>query len=1185
MLGVLSTRGHVMVSRELGLLSPTLLCQTLITGRFHLTNSTQFHGLKDEDAPGYLSRFARICDTFRITGVTEDAIYPRLFPFTLSSHSSTWLDTLPQDSITIWEDLQSKFLKKYYPPSKAARLRDQIHLFRMELDEPYHMVWERFNTLLSRCPQHGLSNWALVEKFYNRLTFEKQQMNFIPNTRTTPSTTRGVHEVTTETSVDAALAAMAKEIKELKLSAQKCGDNPSGKGGEGEHTPTYDVDEQVDEEIEMETPRGVQERRVPTSTAPNSVSPAEKEVEKKSEKKKKIPNIDLSRVPYPARLTQQKYAKDYGHFLELFKQLKINMPFVEALHHMPKYAKFLMDLLSNKKKLETLSTVTFNERCSAVVQNKLPEKLVDPGVFSIPCLFGSLTLHHALADLGASINLMPYSLFEKLGLGDPAPTRMSISLADRSVKYPCGIVENLLVKVDKFFFPADFIILDMEVDDRVPLILGRPFLRTAKALIDVFDGKITLHVGDENVTFDVMKSMKNSSGQYDSLFFIDTFISHMDRCLDYVCGADLLNTQHLGEENQEVETDVLPEHGPSHPASKHPEYPKVFEVSESTEEEKPSVEAPPSLTLSFGLCFLRCPVQVVPKKGGMTVVANEKNELIPTRTVTCWRVCINYRRLDDATRKDHFPLPFIDQMLERLSGQQFYCFLDGFSGYFQIPIAIEDQEKTTFTCPYGTFAYRRMPFWLCNAPATCQRCMVAIFQDMIETSMEVLMDDFSVLGSSFDQCLHNLEKMMRSCIKTKLMLNWEKCHFMVTEGIVLGHKVSRAGIEVDRAKIETIIGVVLGQRRDKHFHPIYYASKNLSDAQENYTTTEKELLAVIREEAIGDKFPHESLMMLSMGPDKEPVFYMSAEEQGLPWFSDIANYLADGLVDAPHLFRVGADRVLRRCVSKEEVLEILKHCHEGLTGGHNGPSYTAKKVSDSGFYWPSVFKDAHELVKRCDACQRTDNLSSRNEMPQNPIQRLFSRFGTPKALISDRGTHFCNAQMDKGVKRILEKTVGRNRKDWSDNLDDALWAFRTVFKTPIGTTPFRMVYGKASRNRYLQLDELEELRCDAYARYWSYKERTKVLHDRRLKGVKEFKYGERVLVYNSRLKLFPRKLKSWLTGPYIVKEAFPYGAVELQDETGSSWKVNGHRLKYYIEGPIKNVEGDEVLLDKPGKHN
>ncbi|GJV74468.1 reverse transcriptase domain-containing protein [Tanacetum coccineum] len=198
------------------------------------------------------------------------------------------------------------------------------------------------------------------------------------------------------------------------------------------------------------------------------------------------------------------------------------------------------------------------------------------------------------------------------------------------------------------------------------------------------------------------------------------------------------------------------------------------------------------------------PVHCVPKKGGFTVVENEQNELIPTRLVTGWRVCIDYRKLNEATRKDHFPLPFMDQMLERLAGNEYYCFLDGFSGYFQIPIDPNDQEKTTFTCPYGTFAYRRMPFGLCNAPGTFQRCMMAIFHDMIEKMMEVFMDDFSVFGSSFSTCLTHLEKMLKRCEDTNLALNWEKSHFMVKEGIVLGHKISKSGIEVDRAKIDVI---------------------------------------------------------------------------------------------------------------------------------------------------------------------------------------------------------------------------------------------------------------------------------------------------------------------------------------------------------------------------------------------
>ncbi|GKB70886.1 reverse transcriptase domain-containing protein [Tanacetum coccineum] len=298
------------------------------------------------------------------------------------------------------------------------------------------------------------------------------------------------------------------------------------------------------------------------------------------------------------------------------------------------------------------------------------------------------------------------------------------------------------------------------------------------------------------------------------------------------------------------------------------------------------------------------PIHCVPKKGGITVVTNKNDELVPTRTVTGWRVCIDYRKLNEATAKDHFPLPFMDQMLERLAGNKYLCFLDGFSRYFQIPIDPNDQEKTTFTCPFGTYAYRLMPFGHYNAPATFQRCMLAIFHDMIEELVKVFMDDFSVFRNSFDTCLNNLDKMLQRCKDAHLVLNWEKCHFMVKEGIVLGQKVSNAGLEVDKAKnryfskiarpltkllekdtpfkfddecqkaFESLneeltcgpvivspnwnlpfelmcdasdfaVGAVLGQKDGKNFHPIYFASKTLNPAQQKYTVTEKELMAVV----------------------------------------------------------------------------------------------------------------------------------------------------------------------------------------------------------------------------------------------------------------------------------------------------------------------------------------------------
>ena len=362
------------------------------------------------------------------------------------------------------------------------------------------------------------------------------------------------------------------------------------------------------------------------------------------------------------------------------------------------------------------------------------------------------------------------------------------------------------------------------------------------------------------------------------------------------------------------------------------------------------------------------PVQVVPKKGGTTVIRTESNILLPSRTVTGLRICIDYRKLNKATRKDHFPLQFLDQMLDRLDGHEYYCFLDGYSGYNQIAIAPEDQEKTTFTCPYGTFAFRRMPFGLCNAPGTFQRCMMAIFSDMVERTIEIFMDDFSVMGNSFDNCLENLRTVLARCEETNLVLNWEKCHFMVQEGIVLGHRISARGIEVDRAKIEAIeklpppssvkgirsflghagfyrrfikdfsqiakplsnllvqeipfefdsqclhaflvlkdklvsapivvapdwsfpfelmcdasdfaIGAVLGQKREKIFQVIYYASRTLNDAQLNYANTEKELLAIVfafdkfRPYLIGNKVmvhtDHSAVKYLMIKKDAKP---------------------------------------------------------------------------------------------------------------------------------------------------------------------------------------------------------------------------------------------------------------------------------------------------------------------------
>ncbi|XP_071740566.1 uncharacterized protein [Rutidosis leptorrhynchoides] len=214
--------------------------------------------------------------------------------------------------------------------------------------------------------------------------------------------------------------------------------------------------------------------------------------------------------------------------MELIKKVNVNLPFIDVIAGMPKYARFMKDLLTNRKKMESVSSVTLNVACTAVVTNQLPEKLEDSGCFTIPCLLRDLACMRALADLGASINLMPYSIYLKLAPRELRPTRMAIQLADRSIKYPRGIIENMLVKTGTLVFPADFVVLDMEVDERIPLILGRPFLNTARCLIDVYGQQLTLRIGDQKVSFAIDKALKYPGYLDDTCYFLQTVDTHVE---------------------------------------------------------------------------------------------------------------------------------------------------------------------------------------------------------------------------------------------------------------------------------------------------------------------------------------------------------------------------------------------------------------------------------------------------------------------------------------------------------------------------------------------------------------------------------------------------------------------------------------------------------------------------------
>nr|GEW27087.1 reverse transcriptase domain-containing protein [Tanacetum cinerariifolium] len=1095
-----------------------------------------------------------------------------LFPFSLEGATRIWLEKEPPRSIFTWDDLVSKFFNQFFPPSKTTNLRNEITNFQQRFDESFSEAWDIFKDLLRACPHHGFSELHQLDTFYNALNSKDQDsLNSAAGGNFLDKMPR------------ACLAIIESKSKVYysrnKPIVAKVSTNTSNSGISPDVVELKDMVKALllDKKSKIQalaTVKAVEESCITCGGAhsyrnyPATDGNVYRDNIQEFISKASAVNYNQGNTSYhPLMMSNQIRPPGFLPVPNNQNCLYLSSGTLPG--------NTIANPRSDLKSITTRSGVSYDGPQIPPPPSFLPKVSKSLILTSEPV--NSLTIEPIISPpwpiSGAIINLMPLSVWNKLSSPDLTPTCMTLEFTDRSISHPVGVAEDVYVKVGTFHFPADIVVVDFDADPRVPLILERSFLKTGRALIDMFEANYSdmmakridvIDMACEEYSqevlgfFDVITS-GNPTPYYDPIVSTTsltlTLFENSDILLEEVDAflaleddptSPKVDQSYLDSEGDLLLLDAFLNDDPSLPPLTQGNYmPEVHKELKTYEakSKKSSIDEPLEFELKDYLPTLNThswkvttrliypisdspwvsPVHYVPKKGGFTVVENEDNELILTRLVTGWCVCIDYRKLNEATRKDHFPLSFMDQILKRLAGNQYYCFLDGLFGYFQIPIDPKDQEKTTFTCPYGTFAYRRMPFGLCNAPGTFQRCMMAIFHDMIEKTME------------------------------------ENSHFMVKEGIVLGHKIFKQGIEVDKAKVDVItklphtttvkdtpfifskecveayqtlkrklteapiliapdwdmpfelmcdasefaISAVLGQRQEKHFSPIYYASKTMTEAESNYTTTEKEMLALVY---AFEKFWSYLIMNKSIVyTDHSALKYLFAKKD---FKARLLQNPHQNVLDPKEINESFPLETLN-LVSTRGNSSTPWACHYGTIGGHHSPNYIAKKVLDSGFYWPTIYRDAQNLVKNCDVFQRQGKISQRDEMPQNSIQvcEIFDVWDIDfmGPFLSSRGNKYILVAVDYLSEWVKAKALPTN---------------------------------------------------DA-------REKTKRLHDSKIKD-RVFNIGDRVLLFNSRLKIFSSKLKSSWSGPFTISHIYPYGTVELAQPDGPNFKVNGHCLKHYF---------------------
>nr|GEW13211.1 reverse transcriptase domain-containing protein [Tanacetum cinerariifolium] len=1279
-------------------------------------NSCQFHGLPGDDANKHLDKFLHVTQSIKVNGVTDDDLRLYVFPHSLTHHATAC---------------------------------DEITNFRQRPDESLFEAWERYKLLIDRCPTHNMLPVTQIDTFYNGLNLRHHYTinaaaggTFMKRRPTIPTTSSSLPKV------------VERETKVTKDTV-----HPTNNGG------TKDV-------------------QPPVVQTESSI---------------------LNFEPMVAPIIEPVAA---------LVNLNFNISFADAFILMPKFGPPIKTLLTNKDKLYELARTPLNEHCSVVLLKKFLEKLGGPGKFLIPCDFSGMAECLALADLGARINLMSLSVWNKLSLPELSLTCMTLELADRLISCPVGVAEDVFVKVGTFHFSADFVVVDFDVDPRVPLILGRSFLKTGRALIDVFEGELTIRVGKESITFNLDQTSRYSANYNDmtanqidmnaaSSSGLGTLPSNTitnpkedlkgitTRTRTAYQGPTIPTTSSSLPQLVERETEVTKDTAP--PTNN--ESTKKSNLRTLKPNQKLSIPYPSRLhdqklcdkandqkdnffqifkDLDFNISFADALI-LMPKFGPTikTLLTNKDKlselartplnehcsavllkklpeklgdpgkflipcdfpgmdeclaladlgasislmplsvwnklslpELTPTlmtlkladRSIS--RPIANYNdmranRIDvidmaceeysqevlgffDLTASGN-PTPYYDPIISTSSptltpfGDSEFILeeVDAFLALDDDPTSLEDSDflleevdaflaleddptslevDQSYVDTKGVelkdlplhleYSFLegddKLPVIIAKYLSVEEKTALITVLKSHKRAIAWKLSDIKDLSKIARLITRLLEKDTPFFFSKECVEAFQKLKRKLTEAHILIALDWDLPFELMCDASDFAISAVLGQRQENNFTPIHYASKTMTKAESNYTTTEKEMLAVVyalekfwsylimnKRIVYTDHFalkylfakkdskarllqnPHQNVLdpkEINESFALETLNMVSSRgNSSTPWFADFANYHVGNFVvkgmssqqknkffkdvkhcfwDDPFLFKVCVDQVIRRCVHGQEAIDILRACHYGPTGGYHGSNYTTKKVFDFGFYCPIIYRDAHDLVKTCDVCQRKGKISQRDKMPQNSIQvckifdvcgidfmrpfpssrgnkyilvavdylskwvkakalptnyaqvvckflkNLFARFGTPRAIISDQGTHFCNDQFVKVMLKIV------------------------------------------------QLNELNELRDQAYENSRVYKEKTKRLHDSKIKD-HVFNIDDRVPLFNSRLKIFLGKLKSCWSGPFTVFHVFHMALSSYPKPTGQiSRSCTSERVEVYYKckEPFKSLK-------------